>query len=194
MEKMFFYDLETTGLDPKKNAIHQISAVIRINNTIAKRLDIRVRPFDGAVLDPVALEIGHVTEEQIMAYPSHQEAYKQLTDTLGEYISKFDTSDKLHLCGYNNMSFDNDFLRNLWNLNDDKYFGSFFWSDSIDVMSEASSFLRQVRPRMKNFKLKTVAALLRIDINESKLHDASYDTDLTMEIFDRINLVRKQVK
>jgi len=194
MEKIFFYDLETTGLDPKIHAIHQLSAIIRINEIVVKKINLKIRPFPGAIIDPVALEIGGVTEEEIMEYPSHEEAYQTLMSTLAEYASKFDTSDKLHLSGYNIMGFDNEFLRNLWKLNNDKYFGSFFWSDCIDIMSEASSFLRLVRPRMKDFKLKTVAKLLRIEIDEEKFHDALYDVEITAQIFDRINLVRKQVK
>jgi len=194
MEKIFFYDLETTGLDPKLSAIHQLSAIIRINGTIVRKVNLNMRPWDGAEIQQAALDIANVTKDQIMAYPSHQEAYKTLQTILGEYISKYDKSDKFHLGGYNIMGFDNAFLRNLWDMNGDKYFGSFFWGDSIDVMSEASSFLRHIRPTMKNFKLITVAKLLRIDIDESKLHDAIYDVEITQEIFDRINKIRKQIK
>jgi len=196
MEKIFFYDLETTGLDHDIHAIHQLSAFIRINNVIVKKINLKIKPYPGAILDPIALQIGGVTEEQINGpdYMTHQEAYKYLNTVLGEYISKFDKSDKLHLCGYNIMGFDNDFLRKLWTLNNDKYFGSFFWGDCIDVMSHASSFLRLLRPTIKDFKLKTIAALLRIELDESKLHDAEYDVSLTMQIFDRINLMQKQIK
>ena len=35
---------------------------------------------------------------------------------------------------------------------------------------------------MEDFKLKTVAKQLGIEIDESKLHDAEYDIYLTMEI------------
>lgn len=194
MEKIFFYDLETTGRDYRTCAIHQLSAIIRINGTVVKKINIKMRPFDGAVIEPEALKVANVTEEEIMAYPySQEEGYKILIDTITQYVSKFDKVDKLHLSGYNIMGFDNEFLRTFWKLNNDKYFGSFFWSDSIDVMSEASSFLRMYRSAFPNFKLKTVAKMLKFEIDETKLHDAMYDVELTMMIFDRINLVRKQV-
>lgn len=194
MEKILFYDLETTGLDHNIHAIHQLSGFIRINNVIVKKFNLKIRPYETAIIDPEALEISGVSLAQIMAYPTHQEVYKYLSALLAEYVSKFDKTDKLHLCGYNIMGFDNPFLRKLWSLNNDKYFGSFFWGDSIDVMSHASSFLRELRSTMPNFKLKTVAKLLRIEIDESKLHDALYDVELTMQIFDRINLMQKQIK
>jgi DNA polymerase-3 subunit epsilon len=37
---------------------------------------------------------------------------------------------------------------------------------------------------MANFQLKTVAAFLGIEVDESRLHDAEYDIDLTMQIYD----------
>jgi DNA polymerase-3 subunit epsilon len=152
-----------------------------------------MRPFPGAVIDQEALDVAGVTREQIMAYPSPDDAYKYLHLLLSQYVSKFDKKDKFHLSGYNIMGFDNEFLRAFWKRYD-KYFGSFFWSDCIDVMSEASSFLRKMRPAIENFKLKTIAKVMKINIDESKLHDAVYDVELTMEIYDRINKVRKQIK
>ena len=194
MEKIFFYDLETTGLDPDTCAIHQLSALIRVNGTVVKNVDIKIRPFEGAEIHEKALQVGGVTREQIMAYPTEAEAFVQLQSILSQYVSKYDKLDKFHLSGYNIMGFDNNFLRKFWLRNNDKYFGSLFWSDCIDVMSEASSFLRMIRPTLPNFQLKTVAKLMRIEIDESKLHNAVYDVELTMEIFDRINKVRKQIK
>lgn len=41
---------------------------------------------------------------------------------------------------------------------------------------------------MKDFKLATVAAFLGIEIDQSKLHDASYDLMLTYEIYKLINV------
>ena len=70
--------------------------------------------------------------------------------------------------------------------NGDKYFGSYFWSNSIDVMVLATLRLLGVRPTMENFKLMTVAKTVGVQIDESKLHDAMYDIYLTREIYNRI--------
>ena len=109
MEKLFFYDLETTGLKFWKNGIHQISGSIVINGEIKESFDFKVRPNESSIIDDEALKIGNVTKEQIMAYPSMKEVYSKLIVLLSKYVDKFDKKDKFHLVGYNNASFDNPF-------------------------------------------------------------------------------------
>ena len=70
----------------------------------------------------------------------------------------------------------------------DQYFGSWFWANSLDVLVLATQFLKGKRSQMANFQLKTVAAFLGIEVDESRLHDAEYDIDLTMQIY---NIVTK---
>ena len=86
--------------------------------------------------------------------------------------------------GYNNASFDNQFFREFFAQNRDKYFGSWFWSNSFDVMVLATPYLAERRADMANFKLSTVADTLGIKVEEDKLHDAMYDIYLTKAIFD----------
>ena len=66
--KKFFFDLETTGLDYKTNAIHQFSGCIELDGTIIETFNFKIRPFEGAIIEPKALETSNVTEEQIMAF------------------------------------------------------------------------------------------------------------------------------
>lgn len=47
-------------------------------------------------------------------------------------------------------------------------------------------FLMGVRNDMENFKLMTVARTMGIEIDENKLHDATYDIELTRDIFYKI--------
>lgn len=103
---------------------------------------------------------------------------------LAKYVDKFNKKDKFFLVGYNNASFDNQFLRGFFLQNGDNYFGSWFWSNSIDVMVLASNKLVERRAEMENFKLSTVAKFLGIQVSEDNLHDAFYDIYLTKAIFD----------
>lgn len=98
-------------------------------------------------------------------------------------MSKYNKTDKFFLVGYNNASFDNQFLRGFFLQNGDNYFGSWFWSNSVDVMVLASQYLLAERPLMPNFKLSTVAAQLGVVVSEDKLHDALYDVDLTRDAY-----------
>jgi DNA polymerase-3 subunit epsilon len=76
-------------------------------------------------------------------------------------------------------------LRSWFVKNGDKYFGSWFWSNSLDVMVLATQKLLSKRAKMENFKLKTVAAEFGITIDEQRLHDAQYDIDLTRYIYSK---------
>ena len=181
--KAFYFDLETTGVMYWKNGIHQISGAIEIDGELKERFDFKVAPNPKAIIDPEALLVGGVTQEQIEAYPEMRSVYKELVIMLSKFVDKFCKTDKFFLIGYNNASFDNQFFRAFFTQCDDKYFGSWFWSSSIDVMVLASEYLKDVRHDMKDFKLKTVAAYLGIEIDETKLHDAQYDIDLTMNIY-----------
>lgn len=184
--KLFFYDLETTGTNPARHGIHQISGKIVVDGKQMETFDFHVAPNPKAMIEPKALEVGGVTEEQIKAYPAMWVVYPQITGMLGKYVDKFNRADKFHLVGYNNRAFDDQFFRGFFLQNNDNYFGSWFWADSIDVMVLASTYLAPIRHTMKDFKLATVAEALGLDIHAGKLHDASFDIDLTEQVFNHI--------
>ena len=182
--KLVFFDLETTGTNPGKNGIHQISGLIEIDGVEKERFDFKVQPNPNAVIEEEALKVAGVTREQVLAYPPMNGVYKTFVDMLSKYVDKFNKKDKFFLVGYNNAAFDNQFLRGFFLQNNDKYFGSWFWSNSIDVMVLASNKLANKRHDMENFKLSTVAKFIGIDVQDDKLHDAMYDIDLTKSIYD----------
>lgn len=59
-------------------------------------------------------------------------------------------------------------------------------ANCMDVYVMVTPFLMGVRNDMENFKLMTVARTMGIEIDENKLHDATYDIELTRDIFYRI--------
>lgn len=186
MSKLFYYDLETTGVDYKNNAIHQLSAYIEIDGIVLETLNLHIKPFDGAKIDTTALKVGNVKTSDLERYVAQEEQFKYFKKVLLEYVDKFNKRDKFHLVGYNNRYFDDRFLRAWFERNGDQYFGSWFWADSLDVMVLASQYLISQRPTMVNFKLSTVAKTLHIDVDESKLHDGLYDVELTRQIYNVI--------
>lgn len=186
MSKLFFYDLETTGTNPGRNGIHQISGEIVIDGKSLETFDFKVQPNPKAQIDDAALAVGGVTREQIMAYPPMGQVYTKLVTMLAKYVNKYDKTDKFHLVGYNNRGFDDNFFRGFFLQNGDNYFGSWFWADSIDVLVLASTFLVDRRAELPNFKLATVADFLGIDTTAGKLHDASFDIYVTKAVFDFI--------
>lgn len=169
--KLLFFDLETTGVKFWRNGIHQIGGIVDIDGHEAERFDIRLAPNPAATIEQEALDVAGVTLEQVQSY---------------QPMNKFDKRDKMYLVGYNNAGFDNSFLRALFQQCGDKYFGSWFYPNCMDVYVMVTPFLMGVRNDMENFKLMTVARTMGIEINEDKLHDATYDIELTRDIFYKI--------
>lgn len=184
--KLLFFDVETTGLLYYKHAIHQLSGQIVIDNEMKCTFDFRLRPHKVAEIDRKALEKSRVMEEQINSYPEAAEAYTSFVQLLSEYVDKFDKQDKFYMVGYNNAKFDNDFLRNLFTLQGDNYFGSWFWNCSIDVMVLATQKLLGKRSEMAHFDLFSVARYFGIEVDEKRLHEAQYDVEITKEVYERL--------
>lgn len=172
--KLLFFDLETTGTYPGKHGIHQMSGMIVIDGEIKEKFDFKVRPNPQAEILDEALEVAGVTRDQILAYPPMGEVYHQFVDgILAKYVDRYNKTDKFFLVGYNNASFDNQFLRGFFLQNGDKYFGSWFWANCMDVMVLATPYLAAKRAEMKDFKQGTVAKALGIPVEDEKLHSNS---------------------
>lgn len=185
--KLFFFDLETTGLDYNQHAIHQISGKIIIDGQEKESFNIRVKPFDGAIIDPQALAACHVTEEMIVQEGIDQvQAHDQLVAILRKYVSPYDKKDKFFMAGYNIAGFDKDFFRKFFERCGDKYFGSWFWPVTVDVMVLAQALMMDIRTTMENFKQGTVAKTLGITVDEAELHDALYDIHICFEIYKKL--------
>lgn len=187
--KLCFIDCETGGVDPCKHALLQISGIIRINELqVASRIfneksfTLRIRPFNGDVVEKEALEVNHLNPEEGVG---PREAHIELLKILSKFVNKYDKRDKFFFVGYN-ARFDNDFLRKFFEKCQDKYFGSWFWNPPLDVMTLALAKLMDRRPAMENFKLATVAKTLGIEFNLEKTHEAEYDIAKTVEIFDKV--------
>lgn len=189
--KFLFFDLETTGFGSEKCAIIQLGAIIvDVDNELNMRpidgINLKMKPNPGQMLDQRSLEITGYTIDQISTFQSQEDAFEKFIKFLDKHVDKFNKVDKFKLCGYNSLHFDIDFLRQWFLINGNKFYGAYFWSDSIDVLSEASRYLTNYRPAMLNFKLGTVAKVMDIETNENELHDGLYDVKITYKIFNKI--------
>lgn len=182
--KILFFDIETTGLDYNKHGIHQLSGQIVIDGQTKETFNFKMHPHQGALINLEALSVSGITKEDLLTYQTIEEAYKAFLALLDKYVNKFEKLDKFFLAGYNNAHFDNQFLRKWFEHNNDKYFGSWFWSNSLDVMVLATQYLMRDRFKMPSFQLKVVTERVGIKIDETRLHDALYDIELTRKIYD----------
>ena len=181
--KYLFYDLETTGTNFWQHGIHQISGIVDIDGEVKETFDFKVQPNPQARIEDSAMEVGNVTREQIMEYPPMSQVHRDLIRMLDKYVSKYDKKDKFFLIGFNNAQFDNQFFRAFFVQNGNNYFGSYFWANPLDVYVLATEHLLEMRPKMADFKLKTACAEMGIVVDESKLHDATYDVELTRQLY-----------
>ena len=145
MSKLLFFDLETTGVKFWRNGIHQIGGIVDIDGQEAERFDIRLAPNPAATIEQEALDVAGVTLEQVQSYQPMEEGYRQLVGILSKYVNKFDKRDKMYLVGYNNAGFDNSFLRALFQQCGDKYFGSWFYPNCMDVYVMVTPYGRKKR-------------------------------------------------
>lgn len=94
--KLLFFDLETTGTNPGRNGIHQISGSIVIDGKHIQDFDFHVQPNPKAIIEDEALKVAGVTREQILAYPPMGQVYSEFAATLGVQVD----GDSLHNAMY----------------------------------------------------------------------------------------------
>lgn len=92
--KLLFFDLETTGTNPGRNGIHQISGQVVIDGIVKESFDFHVQPNPKAAIEDEALAVAGVTREQIAKYPAMGTVYRQFVAMLGKYVDKYNSKDK----------------------------------------------------------------------------------------------------
>ena len=182
--KLFFLDVETTGLNSQYNEIFQISGIITDSKlNVLEKHNWLFRPLSLEHVQPDALTKTRMTIETLSSLElTAQEAYKQFVECLSQHCDKFDKKDKLHFVAYN-AKFDVEFIRAFFEKNGDQFFGSWFWNPPICVMQAAAWMTMRVRGALPNFKLETLCKCAELGWDESLAHDASYDISQTLELF-----------
>lgn len=188
--KICYIDTETTGLDAKRCGIIHLAAIMDIDGQEVDSFETRIRPANGLEISDEALAVSGTAREDLETFPSEDLALHTFRFWLGMHVDKFAKTDKAFFAGYNSP-FDIEFVRALFERNCDKYFGSWFWSGSIDVMGAALWTLREERHKLPNFKLGTVAEhVLGSRVAEltadAGLHNAMTDIRITRELHQRI--------
>lgn len=179
--KNIYLDVETSGLNPLKHSIIQLSGLIEIDGELVEEFDYRIQPFPGEPLSKASLEICNITIEDLQTYPTPEVVYKEFCSVLAKYVNKFDKQDKFFLIGYNSR-FDDEFLRSFFLKNADEYYGSWFWWPSLDVAVMAAILTKEHRHKFPNYKLETLAKYFGIEI-QGNLHDALTDCKITRTLY-----------
>ena len=182
--KVLWLDLETTGVHPDTCAIIQLAAIAEKNGEIIDTKEILMRPFIGAEVTIKALEINKRSETEIYSYPSAEDGMLDFMDFLNKHVDKYNPSDKFLLAGYN-VKFDSEFLRHYFDYAESsKYFGSYFFSPLLEIMTYVALTIKNKGLRLTNYKLGTVCKAFNIKF---KAHDALADIMATKELYTKLN-------
>lgn len=182
--KVLYIDTETTGTNPVKHDIIQMSGFVEIDGKIRCEFNYTCQPFSFENIEPKALEVNHTTIDQLKSYPKPQEVHKLFCQVLGRFCNKFNKEDKFYIAGYN-VRFDLDFLKAFFDKCGDPYFGSWFNWKCIDPMPILHFMEYQGKIKLPDYKLVTVCNHFNIAIDA---HDAFNDIKATREVISKIIL------
>ena len=174
-KKVLYFDTETTGTDPNRHAIIQLSGMIEIDGEVVETFNYKIRPLQSDEIDPEALMVHGITEAEMDTYPEPAVVLKQFLTLLEKYCNKFDRNDKYYPAGYN-VRFDLDMLHAFARKQGEKYLGSFLAWIPIDAMPLVHYLVTQSDFKLQDYKLKTVCDHFKIPI---QAHDAMSDITAT---------------
>ncbi len=162
------FDIETTGFDPREEAIIEIGAV-RIQDGVIQPQRFSTFADPRRPLSPKIVSLTGITDEMLRGAPSQEEAVRAFLDYAGD----------CPLVAHN-ADFDVSFLRQAA-----ARMGLPFTPTTVDTLSLA----RRLYPELKNHKLDTVAAHLRL--GEFNHHRADDDAATAAGILlDELRLLR----
>ncbi|MDJ0783963.1 MAG: 3'-5' exonuclease [Desulfosarcinaceae bacterium] len=192
MGKVFWFDCETTGIDPHRCAVLQVAGLVEIDGEIVETVDLYMRPLkahekrhaDGKVaeddlINESALAVNEWTMEEVLEGDHPEVAVASLCATLDNYIDKYDRDDKF-ICGGKNVKFDIEFLRSCFRKIGNPYFGSYFFSVSKELETLVAEMVAHKGLRLKNYSLETLCAHFDILIDA---HEAMSDIVATRALY-----------
>ncbi len=178
-KKICWIDTETTGIDGYKNDIIQLALILEINKKEVDRKLFYIQPFSWANIEEEALKVNGTTVEQLKGYPHPTVVFKELTQFLGKYVNKFDKTDKFQPAGFN-VPFDMGFLKQFFNKNNDKFFGSWFNYKACDPLQLLYTLDSRGLIALPNYKLGTVCKHFGVPLEGA--HGAMADIEATKNL------------
>jgi DNA polymerase III epsilon subunit-like protein len=179
--KIFWFDTETTGLDPVDNSIVQLAAIVEIDGEIAEEREFLIKPPDQIEWNDKASEVTGYTKENTADHPIEPLQYQAIKRMLKRYVDPYNRADKFFAGGYN-VRFDMDMLSGMWDRYDDHYFRSWFYPTPLDVMGIAAiaAYRGYFPSSLPSHKLGDIIEHVGVETPEDEaLHDAMTDIRLT---------------
>ena len=158
------FDLETTGISPKKDEVIEISAIKVIGGEVKEEFTTLVNP--GIHIPYYATEVNNITDEMVADAPSFDAALEDFLEFAGDMI----------LVGHNIQYFDMKFI---WR-DTRKYFGQIIGNDYIDTLPIARMYL----PKLAHHTLVDLASHYEIKVKDA--HRALGDCRMNQQVFEHL--------
>lgn len=185
-KSFFFYDLETSGLDPRKDRIMQFAGQRTDINLkpIGEPINVMVELADDTLPSPYAVLVTGITPQQ-----TKEEGYSEADFAKMLQDSVF-TPDTI-VVGYNSVRFDDEFIRHLfWRTFQDPYEWS--WKDGRSRwdMLDVVRMTRALRPEGiewpfddKGGETNRLELLTKVNgLVHEKAHDALSDVEALIDV------------
>lgn len=183
MSRILWFDVETTDSDVRRGGgIHQLAYIIDIDGKEVVRRSFKMAPFKNDLINAKSLQVCGVDVTTIQAYESPLFAFAQLIEDLKKV-------GRVVCGGYNLAIFDLPYFQSWWFKcrNEQKAWNldllDYIHFDALDVRILAVNDLIDIRDTLFGFKLSDVAKYYGVSLDESKLHDALADIDITRQIY-----------
>lgn len=177
MSSLLFIDIESTGLSPDHHAMVELSAIAVINGEFCGQKTIRIKPHEGAKIDPEALKVTGFTVSLINSFGEIAPGIKEFI----EFVDSFDC--KFRLAGHN-IGFDRRFLfKTMCRHGFYSDYISRFRSDYICTYEMAKKIGKK-KLNVDSLKLGTLCEAL--DIQLENAHSAADDIKATYELYEKL--------
>lgn len=172
------FDVETSGLDPKKNAIIEIAMIPVIHGEEKDPLILKIRPHVGAVIEDGALKVNGFTREEIKNHMPPDQALDEIIKFVDSHGGKF------FLRGHN-AQFDRDFLYHFFSRQGKHIeFIRRFRPELQCTLIKAKSVFEKSKKKPENFKLGTLCKWFSIPLENA--HRALNDTVAANKLWDAL--------
>lgn len=178
LNNILWLDTETTGVDPNKNFLFQLSYISTLNNEIKFNNDLYMRPqyIEQFQIEQSALDKNKKTVEEI-------QSYKLESNQLKIFLNDLTTSgNKFYLAGYN-VKFDIEFLKATFSRHNyiiTHYFNYLY----LDVLQLVLNLKLAGKINPINCKLETILQYFDLIKDISVLHNAKQDIICTKMLYD----------
>jgi DNA polymerase III alpha subunit (gram-positive type) len=178
--KIFWFDTETTGVDPSVNSIVQLAGLVEVDGKVVDEKMFEIQPPADIEWNPGTVKVTGITREMAREYEMETYAWTRIRKWFLQFIDPYDKTDKFYAGGYN-VKFDVDMLSAMWDRNHDSYFRSFFFPVTFDVMTLlAIAQYIGVIEALKSYKLGDVVKALCVKHEKKEsFHDALTDIKVT---------------